>query len=157
MMDERKTVFNYLEQIFATYGTIVLIFLVFGMAIGEPAKGHSSLFALGAQGFSTKTLFQLFCLSIIIAASNEVFLTGRWIRNMNMVLRNVCFFCSIIIVIGLFAVSFNWFPVNEWKPWLGFGISFLISSVISVIVSRLKEKMENKKMKMALEEFKKME
>lgn len=124
-MEENKTIFNYITQLFATYGIMVAIFMVFGMTIGNLANGHSSLFALGTLGFSTETLFQLLLLATIITLAQITFLTDRWIKNMGLILRNICFFGCIVIVMAVFAAVFVWFPIKEVKAWIGFGVSFL--------------------------------
>lgn len=49
----------------------------------------------------------------------------------------------------------DWFPVEDFKAWLGFFISFSICSAIGVIVSRLKEKAEDRKMNKAMEQYNK--
>ena len=49
-MEEKKTIFDYIGQLFATYGIIVAIFLIFGSCIGSLAKGHSSLFPWEKKG-----------------------------------------------------------------------------------------------------------
>ncbi len=56
MMEDNRTIFNYISQFFAIYGMIVMIFIIFGILIGDSASGYSSLFELGNQGFSTSTL-----------------------------------------------------------------------------------------------------
>lgn len=54
---ERST-FVYTED--ATYGIILLLFVLFGLTIGDSVKEYSSLFALGRHGFSIATILQLF-------------------------------------------------------------------------------------------------
>ena len=154
-MEEKKTIFDYIGQLFATYGIIVAIFLIFGSCIGSLAKGHSSLFSLGKEGFAINTLFELLLLAVIITGTQIVFLTDKWIKNMSLVLRNVFFFGIIVIVMVVFSIVFGWFPVNEAKAWIGFFISFFICTVISITISKLEEKAENKKMEQALEKFQK--
>lgn len=60
MMENNKTIFTYISQVFATFGIILLLFVLFGLTIGDSAKEYSSLFALGRQGFSIATILQLF-------------------------------------------------------------------------------------------------
>ena len=101
------------------------------------------------------TLFELLLLAVIITGTQIVFLTDKWIKNMSLVLRNVFFFGIIVIVMAVFSIVFAWFPVNEAKAWIGFFISFFICTVISITISRLEEKAENKKMEQALKKFQK--
>lgn len=152
-MEENKTIFNYITQLFATYGIMVAIFMIFGVTIGNLANGHSSLFALGTLGFSTETLFQLLLLATIITLAQITFLTDRWIKNMGLILRNICFFGCIVIVMAVFAAVFVWFPIKEVKAWIGFGASFFVCTAVSIVISKLEEKAENKKMQQALHRF----
>ena len=42
-MEENKTFFNYVSQVFATFGMIVLIFMILSMVVGNLVIGYSSL------------------------------------------------------------------------------------------------------------------
>ena len=39
MMEDNRTIFNYISQFFAIYGMIVMIFIIFGILIGDSASG----------------------------------------------------------------------------------------------------------------------
>lgn len=149
-MEDRKTIFSYIGQLFATYGIIVVIFMIFSVTIGDRAKEHSSLFEMGKQGLTLGTLFQLLILAFIITVAQILFLTDKLIKNMNLIARNVCFFGCIVVAMIVFAVCFDWFPVTEVKAWIGFGVSFVICTALSIIISKLEENAENKKMEQAL-------
>ena len=152
-MDEKKTVFDYIIQTMATYGIIVVIFLVFNSIIGDNAADVSSLFTLGREGLSTATLLELLFLSVILTVTRTVFLSDRWIKNMPIFLRFVLSIASIMICIIFMVIIFKWFPIDDPKSWLGFVLSFIISMIISVWITRLKEKTENEKMQEALKRF----
>lgn len=154
MMEDKKTIFYYISQVFATYGIILFMFIIFGITIGEGARGYSSLFELGNQGFSIATLLRLFILAILISIAQIAFLTDRWIKNMSLFFRNVLFLGTVIIAIALFAIFFEWFPIYDVKAWIGFALSFIVCTVVSVAISRLEEQAENKKMEQALNRFK---
>lgn len=68
--------------------------------------------------------------------------------------RTIWMFLCIIISIVIFASAFQWFPVNQVKPWIMFFVCFFICAFVSVIVSVIKEKSDNKKMREALEQLK---
>lgn len=154
-MEENKTIFNYISQIFATFGIIVLMFIILGSMMDEEVRAFSSLFGLGKEGLSMSTLLQLFLLAIIISIGQIIFLTDRWIKNMPLVLRNICFFAVIILAMVFFCCIFSWFPVSNVKAWIGFMLSFLACTTISIVIGRIKEKAENKKMAQALQSIKK--
>lgn len=153
-MEEKKTVFNYISQLFATYGVIVVIFIVFSLVIGNGADKYSALFSYKDAALGIPTLLQLLLLALFITLSQVLFLTDRMIKGMSMVLRYIFFFISIMLVMIIMTVIFKWFPVDDPKAWCGFFISFVISMVISALLTRLAEKSENRKMQEALDKFK---
>ncbi len=154
-MEENKTIFNYLGQIFAMFGIIVLMFVILGSLMDEEMREYSSLFALGKAGLSMSTLLQLFVLSVIISVGNNIFFTDRWIKNMALVVRIICFFVLIIFSMVFFCCAFSWFPISNVKAWIGFLLSFLVCTTVSIVIIRIKEKVENKKMDQALQSIKK--
>lgn len=153
-MEDKKTIFNYTNQLFATFGVIVLIFSVFTLLVGEQAREMSSLYALGREGMTVSTLMQHFLLALVITVTQNLFLTDRWIKNMTMALRYTLFFSTIFVAIVVFIFSFDWFPVNSWIAWLCFALCFIPCTVVSIVISSLAEKAENKKMEEALKRFK---
>lgn len=152
-MEERKTIFDYIGQLFATFGIIVTIFMVFSLVIGEGTGEYSSLFRLGREGLTLPSLLQLLLLSLILTVCQILFLTDKVIKNLSLVLRYVFFFLVIMVAMVIMAAVFAWFPVDDGTAWFGFFISFAISMFISVILTRLEEKTENDKMQKALEEY----
>lgn len=150
MMEDNKTIFNYIGQVFATYGMILFLFIIFGIMIGDNASGYSSLFELGNHGFSIATLLQLFILAIIISIAQIAFLTDRWIKNLSIFFRNVLFFGIVVLTIVIFAILFGWFPIDDVKSWIAFVLSFVVCTAISVAISRLEEQAENRRMEQAL-------
>lgn len=154
-MEENKSIFSYITQLFATYGLIVVIFMIFGIVIGDLASEHSTLFSMKNAGFSISTLAQLFLLALVITVTQIVFLTDKWIKNMSMVIRYTLFFGIIVAMMILFSIVFAWFPINQVEAWIGFLISFLICTVISIAMTNLVEKAENKKMEQALKKLQK--
>ena len=155
MMEEKKTVFNYINHAFAIYGIIVVIFMVFSLIIGESTEGYSTLFLLGDKGLTIATLSELLLLSVIITVFQAIFLTDKWIKNMAIVLRHILFFLCVMITTIIMALAFSWLPVNDIKSWIYFFICFIISCILSVAITRVKECAENKKMQEALEKYNK--
>lgn len=154
-MEDNTKLFNFINQVFATFGIIVLFFLIIGSVVGESASMYSTLFVFGKEGYSTATLLQLLFMSVIISIGREIFLTDHWIKNLIMLWRNVCFFVVVIIAVVLFVVVFEWFPIDDVKAWISFFLSFSVCTVIGIIISRIKEQAEDKKMAQALDRFRK--
>lgn len=114
----------------------------------------STIFALGKKGISVATSFQFLGVSILVVFFRMLFFTDMVIKKMRIAARTVGMLAAVIIVIAVFAAVFGWFPVDEWKYWLMFFICFGISFVLSLAVTVLKEKAENRQMEKALEEIK---
>ncbi|MDE7425829.1 MAG: hypothetical protein K2N51_19385 [Lachnospiraceae bacterium] len=153
-MIKKNILFDFLTQLMVIWGITMLSLCFFCIFFGESAKGYSSIFTLGSKGISIATFIQFFCLAVILASLRTLFFTDLLIKKLNIAGRSVCMFACIIFSIGIFAYIFEWFPVNQVKPWIMFFICFFICATISVIVSVLKEKSDNKKMHEALERLK---
>lgn len=150
MMEEKKTIFDYLAQMMILYGCTVLIFILFGVLIGEEARELSTLFALGGNGIAYSSLIQLFVMMIFITGFQFLFFSDAVIKNMGLVKRIVCMLIAVIATVVIFVLIFDWFPVSEAKAWIGFALSFGVCFCISVGVISLKEKTENREMEEAL-------
>lgn len=151
--EDRKSVFGYIAQLLATYGAMVVIFIVFDLCIGKETEGYSTLFELGSRGLTLATLLQLLFLAVLVTIAQVAFLTDLLIKNMNMIARNLLFIIAIFVSIVVFAVLFGWFPVNDLAAWAGFLVSFSLSMAASLLITRFIEKSENKKMQEALDKY----
>ena len=100
-------------------------------------------------------MFEFLILSIFISATKWLFFTDIIIKNLSLTIRTVFMFVIVIIFVGVFATIFKWFPVTMPLPWIMFIVCFFICTAISIIITTLKEKTENKKMEDALERLKK--
>ena len=154
-MEDRKNIFDYIKQLFTSFGIVVLLFIIINLIIGDEAGSVSSLFAIGSTGLSTATLLQLLFLVLIITVAQNIFLSDLVIKNMSLVVRNILFFATIMVAITVFAVIFGWFPLNNIAAWIGFIVSFAVCTVISSVLMRIEENAENKKMQDALNRLKK--
>ena len=152
-MEEKKTIFNYISQAFATFGIIVLIFIVFGLIVGESARDYSPLFALGKEGISIPTLCELLLLSAMITFAQTVFMTDKWIMNMTIILRYIFMFVTVFVIMVIMIFLFKWFPLTDITSWIGFIVSYAISMFVSVLITRLRERAENSKMQEALDKY----
>ena len=154
-MEERKSVFEYIKELFTCYGIVILIFIAINYFIGDQAGSVSTLFALGSKGLSSAMLLQLFLMGVITTIAQNIFLTDLLIKNMSLIVRHILFFMTLMVAIIIFAVCFGWFPLNDPAAWVGFIVSFSVCSVMSAFIMRLEEKAENKKMQEALNRLKK--
>ena len=74
-MEERKTVFDLIGQIFIVFGFQVICMMVFGVIFGEDAKAYSSMFALGDEGIAISTLMQYLLMAGIITIIRQICIT----------------------------------------------------------------------------------
>ncbi|MDE7018634.1 MAG: hypothetical protein K2P65_13895 [Lachnospiraceae bacterium] len=153
-MEERKTIFDYIGQVFMIFGITIGIINIFCLLFGDEAQGYSTMFALGHTGIPTATIMQFFLAAVFTVSLRFVFFTETFIKKMSVPYRALCMVLSEVAVIFLFILTCGWFPVDEWLPWVTFFISFAICFVCSVAVTTVRERMENKRMKEALERLK---
>ena len=149
-MDEKKTIFDYLSQVMIVFGFAMLVLNIFCLVFGNSAKDISALFELGDQGIPVGIAFQFLCISALITGLRFVFFTDVIIQKMPIWLRTICMLSFVVIIIAVFIIIFNWFPVNMWQPWAMFFVCFGLSFLGSCFVVIVKEKVENKRMEEAL-------
>lgn len=149
-MKEKKSIFDYIGQIFMVYGFSIICLCVFCILFGESAKRYSSMFEFGDQALSKWTLLQFLLVSVVIITLRYLFFTDMLIKKASVTMRTIGMFASVILVIVLCVKCFGWFPVNELKPWILFFICFGVSAGVSTAAFTIKEKTENKKMEEAL-------
>lgn len=156
-MEEKKTIFDYLAQVLIIFGFSMLILNVFCILFGDSAQSLSSMFALGSRGVPAEIAFQYLAISALIAGLRFLFFSERLIKKMPVPLRTVCMLGSVLLVTAAFIIRFQWFPANLWIAWAMFFACFLLSFVCSYLMMLLKEKIENQKLKEALDRLKEKE
>ncbi len=153
-MEKKYNIFDLLGQIIFIFGVTVICLSVFVIMFGADAQGMSTIFTLGNQGLAVATLGQFLLMSVIITVVRFVLFTDFVIKGWPVAVRTMCMFVLIVMIIGIFAAEFGWFPVNDVKAWILFFVSFFVCCVVSVTLSVWKEKKENEKMQEALERMK---
>lgn len=153
-MEKKKTVFDYLAQVFTIFGFAMMVMNVFCLVFGDSAKEFSAMYELGSQGIPVNIAFQFFCVSILIVSVRFVFFTDSIIKKMPVWLRTISMLAAIVIIIAAFVIVFHWFPTDLWQPWVMFFVCFGLSFLGSYFVMRIKENTENKKMEEALRRLK---
>lgn len=154
-MEKKYNIFDLLGQMIFIFGVTVACLSIFVILFGADANGMSTIFALGDKGLTVAALGQFFLMSAIITVLRFLLFTDFIIKGWSIVLRTVCMFILVVIMIGTFAACFGWFPVNEIKSWIMFFVSFFVCCTVSVTLSVWKEKKENEKLQNALERMKK--
>ncbi len=153
-MDRKIGLLGYLSQVFTIYGITTLLLNCFCLLFGDEEKNVSSIFSLGDQGVAIATSFQFFLAIALIIVLRFVFMTDIIIKKMPLALRIIALFSGVLAVMVGFIFAFDWFPVTELLAWILFSVCFVLSCLISTLVSILYEKQENKKLEEALKRFK---
>ncbi len=149
-MEEKRTVFGYLTQVFVIFGFVMLIMNAFCLLFGESAKEFSAMFALGGQGVPAGISFQLLGVAVLIVVVRFLFFTDTFFKKMSIGARTVGMLGAVIAIIAGFVVAFDWFPANQWQPWVMFLLCFGISFLGSYFVASAREREENRRMEEAL-------
>lgn len=153
-MEEKKTIFEYIGQVFLIFGFSMAVLNIFCLIFGEDAREFSAMFSLGKEGLSVAVMTQYFVVSILIVMMRFLFFTDVVLKNMKVVVRTFCMLVSVIGIIVIFILCFDWFPADMFFPWFMFFLCFGICFVGSLAVTILREKAENKKMEVALAKLK---
>lgn len=153
-MIKKRTLFDFLTHAMVVWGIAMLCLCLFCELFGESAKGYSTMFELGKEGIPVVTAVQFFGISIVITILRWLFFTDKVIKEISIVKRSILMFLSVIVLVGIFARVFGWFPVNQLLPWIMFIVSFSICAFFGVLVSAFKEKIENAELQKALERMK---
>lgn len=153
-MDNNKTLFDYIRSVFVTFGATIGIMNIFCLLFGAGAKEYSAMFSLGSGGLSIATMSQFFLISVISVALRYLFFSDRILKKRSRGLRIVLTYLSVFLAIVVSVIVFDWFPIGEWQPWLGFLLCFGFSITISTIVAIRRERSENARMEIALKRYK---
>lgn len=153
-MNKKNTIFDFLTHIMVVWGISVLSLCLFCFLFGEKAQGVSSIFALGSAGIPVAALLEFLLLAVIITAFRWMFFSDRLIKQLSIPLRSAGMVAGVVLAVGIIAAAFQWFPINQAKPWIMFIISFLVCAGCSFAASVQKEKNQNKKLQEALENMK---
>ncbi|MBE5873597.1 MAG: hypothetical protein E7287_04215 [Lachnospiraceae bacterium] len=153
-MIKKNSIFDYAVHTMVIWGISILSICLFCALFGESAKELSTLFQLGSRGISLETLMQFLVLAIVITGLRWLFFTDTLFKRMTVLFRSIWMLTGVIVSVGVFAAIWRWFPVNQVLPWIMFIVCFLVCACISVIVSALKERSDNRRMQDALERLK---
>lgn len=153
-MDRRFTLFDYLSQVFMTFGVTIFVLNVFCLIVGESAKEVSSIFSLGSSGLSVKTNIQFLLSIAIIIIFRFTFFTDFIIKKMPLAIRIILMFLCSFLNIVLFIIFCGWFPPDNLLAWGMLLLSFAVSCIVSTLISVLWEKSENHKFVQALSRLK---
>ncbi len=153
-MEDRKHFTVYFGQVFTIFGITLLVIAVICSVVGEEAQEYSTMFAMGSRAVPLDTVFQYLLSSACIVFLRFIFFSDIWLKKTGVAKRTVSMCASVIILIGVFAWLFGWFPVDDLKCWISFLVSFGICFAVSAVGSVWKERAENQRLACGLENLK---
>lgn len=153
-MEKKKTIFDFGNQVFCSFGFSMMAMAVFSRMVGDEAKEISTLFSMGTEGVPVSVMWQFLIVNILITGYRFFFFSEKTIRHMSVIKRTLCMLCSVILTVAVFVYFCGWFPFDVWQAWLAFFLSFGICFVISLFLMKWKEKLENRKMEEGLKRVK---
>ncbi|MCM1088424.1 MAG: hypothetical protein NC419_09720 [Muribaculaceae bacterium] len=156
-MEEKKTIFSYLGQVFMIFGITIAILNLLCLLFGENAQTVSTMFALGKEGISVATMLQFLLVSVGTVVFRFIFFTDAVIKDMRLTVRTIGMVIAEILMIVVFVLVFDWFPADNWQPWGMFLLCFIVCFGVSVTITDWKERLENKRMEAALARLKEQE
>lgn len=153
-MDKKFSILNYLSQVFMIYGVTTLTLNIFCVLFGKSAYGFSTIFSLENAGVSIETSLQFLFAVMIICALKFIFMTDILIKKIPLAVRIIIMFAGAFVTILVFIFAFGWFPANMPIAWIMFIICFVLSCVVSTVISVLSERQENRRLEEALKRYK---
>ncbi len=154
-MQEKKIFgFDFIARFLIIFAIAVIFVSVMGALEGDKTAEYSSMYRLGSSGIAFATLFQLGVATFVITVLSSLFFSERIFGKMMVVWRTVLMFFSIIVVIVICIIAFDWFPVDFLPGWIGFFISFGTCFAGSTIISVIKTRADSKRYGELLEHYK---
>lgn len=153
-MEERRHLPDYLAEIFTVFGVTQAVIACMCAVVGDEAQGYSTMFALGSGGIPVHTAGEYFFASLGVTVLRVVFFSDVCFRKLSIAMRTVGMLASVIVLIGLCAYRFGWFPVDQPECWAMFLICFGVCFVVSVGASAARERLENRKLESGLRHLK---
>lgn len=101
-MEEKKTVFDYMGQVFNIFGFSVITLNIFCLIFGEDAREFSNIFSMGNGGLSVAIMLQFFSVSIWIVGIRFLFFTDVIIKNLRMVFRTLGMVACVLSVMVVY-------------------------------------------------------
>jgi hypothetical protein len=114
----------------------------------------SEIFPLIMVNSFYSTVPQIAGFSFVIAIFCVLFISDRFIARMWFWLRFFLVFLFALLTFVVFAVIFNWFPLDNPGIWIGFIACTIICSALSLGITLLRFKLEGRKYDRLLANYK---
>ena len=153
-MDKNFSALKFLSQVFMIYGITTGLLNIFCILFGTSAHGLSTIFSLGNAGIGVSTSFQFLLVVSLIVGLRSIFMTDILIKKMALAARIIVMFAGAFGIIIAFIFLFDWVPADMPIAWIMFIACFVISCIVSTLISVLAEKQENRRLEEALKRYK---
>lgn len=150
-MKDKRTIFSYGAEVLIIYAVGMIIMMLLVTVVGEEAREVSKMYSLGKEGVPIAVMWQFLVFSFMVTTIKGVCFDSKVLQHLSVILRAIIMMVSIVLVLLVFVVLFQWFPMEMWEAWVGFFLSFSLCTFGSVGVMILKTKLEDKKMEKGLE------
>jgi len=160
MDNERKKV-NLISSILKEFSTVFSLMIISFSLVGKilpvfypEAKKHTAILDSFDAGLSFPVIFQAAVFSLIIAFIIKFLFSEYILTKISLVRRYLLFFLSTLIIASVFSILFKWIPADNIFAWLSFIVFFTIFFFLSIGLSLLLLKFEDKKYNKLLENYK---
>lgn len=153
-MDKKFSVLKFFSQVFTIYGVTTLVLNIFCVLFGTSAWGISTIFSLGNSGVGVETSLEFLAAVLIINGWKLLTTTDFLIKKMSLAARIMLLFAGTFGIIFVFVILFGWFPIDMPIAWIMFILCFVVSCIVSTLISVLAERQENRRLEEALKRYK---
>jgi magnesium-transporting ATPase (P-type) len=151
----------FVLELLYRFGTVftltVLVITLTGILIARytpDAKEISTLFVLGSAGLPYSAILQLAFCDLILAAFSVLLFSERFLTKMRFMWRFIFLYLSTLFTVSIFSMVCGWFPANNPLSWIAFILWLAICIAFAYVLTRLKFKIENKKINRLLKDYK---
>ena len=153
----KPLVLELLNRFGSVFTLTVLLVTITGLLIARFApdtKEISTLFVLGSTGLPYSAILQLAFCALILAAFSLLLFSERFLTKMRFIWRFFFLYLSTLLTVSIFSMVYGWFPADNPLSWITFILWLAICIAIAYVITRLKFKLENKKIHRLLEDYK---
>jgi magnesium-transporting ATPase (P-type) len=151
-MDKEQNRVSFIIQLLSSFATIfTVVFITLSLIIMlltryvPDMQNTSSLFVSGSIGLTFHFIFQIAGFSLILSIIKVLLFNEDFFPKMRFFWRSFILLLLTLITFSIFAIIFNWLPVNDPMAWLGFIVSSVVCFSIAFGLVLLKLKLEGKK------------
>lgn len=154
MEDKLLRRYRFLVQVAIIFAIMVLAILIPGSFMDESPREYSSFFSLAPNGISYQSLWQMLGASVAITTLQTIIFDSKLFKNLMTLYKTIIMLASTILIIIVFVIAFDWFPIDMPSAWFSFIGMFVVCFVVSTLVMVSKTKRESQTYDRLLNEYK---